>query len=580
MDPVLLATTLIVVFGVAGQFVGRLAGVPSLLVLLAFGAVLGPGLGWLDPSEAYGQDVVLTLASLGVGLLLFEGGLQLRWSELHAEIRRPLVLLITLGVLLTVVAGSALCLWVLDVSTTQALLLGAILSVSGPTVVGPLLRASKPREPAGMLLRWESILIDPIGAMLSVTVLSVWFVVDEAHGIVGFLLASVGGVSIGFACAAALVLLLRVGTPDDLEVAIILATAIGAYALGEWWHSEAGLFATTTLGLILANQRVVGVQAAEVFSGVISVLVIGALFITLVSEVDLSAIGDLVPEIVIICAGLLVTRQVVVHVCTARGTIDETQRLFMGLMGPRGVVAAATAASFSLTLDDRDLGFPELVAVTYGVIIGMGVLACLTIPAAGWLRVRRPQRHGLLMIGSEDWTAQLASAIAATGVTVYLLAPGREDIDEVEHVRLQPSTMEELSTAPLVDEVEYCLIGLGSIEMRGYAWTLTSERIGRRRCLVIPKPGLTPPGVTTIWRDIPADAFRSSSFVARRAGHHDEPTLGEIRLVRVGHDGSLDFDPYRPSDHDADGWLVVARARVGVRMSGADPLQRPQAPRP
>ena len=126
--------------------------------------------------------------------------------------------------------------------------------------------------------------------MFSVTVLSVWFVVDEAHGMVGFLLASVGGVSIGFACAATLVLLLRLGTPDDLEVAIILATAIAAYALGEWWHSESGLFATTTLGLILANQRVVGVRAAEVFSGVISVLVIGALFITLVSEVDLSAL--------------------------------------------------------------------------------------------------------------------------------------------------------------------------------------------------------------------------------------------------------------------------------------------------
>ena len=116
----------------------------------------------------------------------------------------------------------------------------------------------------------------------------------------------------------------------------------------------------------------------------------------MVSEVDLSAVGDFIPQIVIICAGLLVTRQVVVHVCTARGQpIDESQRLFMGLMAPRGVVAAATAASFSLKLYDRELGFPELVAVTYGVIIGMGVLACLTIPAAGWLGVRRRRRRGL-----------------------------------------------------------------------------------------------------------------------------------------------------------------------------------------
>ena len=202
MDPVLLATTLIVVFGVAGQYIGRLVGVPSLLVLLVLGALLGPGFGWLDPSEAYGQDEVLTLASLGVGLLLFEGGLQLRWSEFHSGIRRPLALLITLGVVLTVAAGTALCLWVLDVSATQALLLGAILSVSGPTVVGPLIRASKPREPTGTLLRWEGILIDPIGAMLSVTVLSVWFVVDDPDGFVGFLLASVGGVAIGLGCAA------------------------------------------------------------------------------------------------------------------------------------------------------------------------------------------------------------------------------------------------------------------------------------------------------------------------------------------------------------------------------------------
>ena len=316
------------------------------------------------------------------------------------------------------------------------------------------------------------------------------------------------------------------------------------------------------------------------FSGVISVLVIGALFITLVAEVDFGAIGDLVPQIAIICAGLLVTRQVVVHVCTARGRpIDEPQRLFMGLMAPRGVVAAATAASFSLKLDDRGLGFPELVAVTYGVIIGMGVLACMTIPAAGWLGVRRPRRRGLLMIGSEDWTAPLASAIATTGVTVYLVAPGREDLEVVERVRLEPRTLEELSTAPLLDEVEYCVLGLGSMEMRAYAWTLASERIGRRRCLVVPKPGRTPHGVTTVWSDIPADSLRSSSFLARRTGSPDEPALGEIRLLRVGQDGRLDFDPYRPRDA-ADGWLVVARARVGVRMSGAAPEERPQAPRP
>ena len=102
---------------------------------------------------------MLTLASLGVGLLLFEAGCSCGGRSSTPD-PTSLVLLITVGVLLTVTAGTALCLVALDVSATQALLLGAILSVSGPTVVGPLIRASKPREPAGMLLRWEGILID------------------------------------------------------------------------------------------------------------------------------------------------------------------------------------------------------------------------------------------------------------------------------------------------------------------------------------------------------------------------------------------------------------------------------------
>ena len=171
---------LIVVLGIGLQWVARRIGVPSIVLLLAGGLAVGPGLGWVEPGAVLG-DALFPTVSLAVGILLFNGGLELDLAELRGGVRRPVLRLVTIGALVTWLLTAVTAHLVFHEPVRVSLLLGAILVVSGPTVVGPLLRLARPTDPSAAVLRWEGILIDPIGATLALFCLNAFFIEPFYH---------------------------------------------------------------------------------------------------------------------------------------------------------------------------------------------------------------------------------------------------------------------------------------------------------------------------------------------------------------------------------------------------------------
>ena len=430
---ILVGIGFIIVLGVGLQWVARLLHFPSIVLLLAGGLVVGPWLGLVDSDEILG-DALFPVVSLSVGILLFLGGLELRFSELGPAIRRPVTWLVTVGVLITWVLATVAGAVFFDEPMRVSVVLGAILVVSGPTVVIPLLRLARPRGSVATILTWEGIVVDPIGSALSVFCFNAVFVQHFTLGEIWseFIVVALAGIAAGLVAAVLLVAALRrLLVPADLEVAVTVMFVVAAYVAAEQVRPEAGLFATTAMGIVLANQHFVALRSLRIFGDPILTLLIGSLFIVLASRVEPGAIVDHLPGILGLALVLvLIVRPLVAATCTiGAASMKPRERAFLACMAPRGIVAAATASFFSLRLEQLHQPSEMLVPVTFAIIILLALLYGLGArPATRLLHLERPQASGLLLVSSSAWAVGLAREMQRAGVPTVLVARGSEDL--------------------------------------------------------------------------------------------------------------------------------------------------------
>lgn len=420
------AIATVVGVGVGAQWLANRARIPSILLLLAAGLIVGPGFGIVNPAEQFGP-LLFPLVSLGVGLLLFEGGLELSFRGL--EVGRSTVLrLVTIGVLLTWIVGWLSITVLFDITQGEAAVLAAVLVVSGPTVVLPLLGHVRPRQRLANILRWEAILIDPVGATLAVVVLEA--VVrqdgDTTHAALEVAATGLVGVAIGAAFASGLLAAVsRHWISDHLHSSVGLATVVVAFTLANSIYPEAGLFTTTTMGIVMANQRQVPVGHIADFGAQLGPLILAGLFITLGASIEPGALDDvLLPSLVLLAVLLGVARPLTVLAGTVGTDLARNERLFLTAIAPRGVVAAAVASLFALDLTEADRPFPELVPVTFVVIVGSVLVTGLGArPAARRLRIDEVRPRGIALLGNQPWLLDLAGMLVDLDVPVLLLDP-------------------------------------------------------------------------------------------------------------------------------------------------------------
>lgn len=398
-DQIVLAIGTVVVLAVACQVVAPKLRLPALVLLLPVGFLVGALLPSVDPVQIFG-DAFTPMVNLTVAVILFHGGLELMESPVDRSDRRIVHRLVWLGSPITWVVAAVAAYFLLDLPAPIAVLLGAILIVSGPTVVGPLLNFVRPQARIRRLLAWEGTLVDPVGALTAVIVFQ--GVAASGEESVGQAVRTFAlSMLIGGLCALLGLALIWAGlrlTAGNrmLGTEVLLAAVIGAAALADALADDAGLVTGVAMGMAAPFLVREGLSEVKPFFDTIVNLAIGILFISISALVDPASIGAvLVGSLILVAILVLVVRPLVAWLMTAGTTFTRDERLFIGWMAPRGIVAAATAASFSTELVSRQIpGGDKLLPIVFLVIAGTVVIYSVTaVPVAGLLGVRAEEQH-------------------------------------------------------------------------------------------------------------------------------------------------------------------------------------------
>lgn len=422
----------VLVGGVVAQWLGWRLRVPAIVFLLAGGLLAGPVTGVLDPDKTFG-DLLFPAVSIAVAVILFEGALGLGWRGVRAA-GSTVWTLLTVGAAITMAGTAFAARYVLDVEWNMALLLAAVLVVTGPTVVGPIVRAIGLHGKLASILEAEGTLIDPIGAILTVLVFQASFEAHEGDGSIVVKILATVGVGAGIGLVAAILLLVGLAfylIPDQLHVVTTLALVIGAFALSNALREESGLVAVTVMGIALASQQRVAVHHVLEFNETLRILFISGLFVLLGARLDAATLREVEwRNIVFLILLVVLVRPLCVAVSTIGSTLSLREKLFLAATAPRGIVAAAIASVFALRLADRGVDNSQiLVSATFTVIGGTVLLSGLGSKfLAARLGLVDDEDRPIIILGSSPVARAIAASLEHNGAAVRIVDLDRRQL--------------------------------------------------------------------------------------------------------------------------------------------------------
>lgn len=433
MDEALLGLSLVVILSVLARLSATWMRVPPIVPLLIVGVVVGiSGLDLVDPNELLGP-ALSPAVQIAVGLILFEGALGLKREELGSGVRGAVIRLITLGVIITWFLATVSIAYLLDVPHPIAILIGATVIVSGPTVVLPILDFIGPTQKVRRVLKWEGILIDPIGAIIAVVVFGSFDNDVGGRFEISELFLSLGvGAGVGMIGAAILMPILgtkRLAGRD--KVAATLMLVVASFAASNAIFSDSGLVATIVMGVALANQRRVRIDQVAEFKETLVPILVGILFVLLAANVEIDQVIDLGWKGLVVIGVLIFVARPLAALTLVGLPFTWKERVFFGSMAPRGIVAASTASAFGLELTDRDVpGAEYVIPVTFMVIVGTVFYYSLVTPwLAKALGLSGEHRPTLLLIGAPPWALAIGRGLTQAGADVMVWT---ESVDEAE----------------------------------------------------------------------------------------------------------------------------------------------------
>jgi NhaP-type Na+/H+ or K+/H+ antiporter len=591
--------TLLLVVGFLAQWLAWRLRLPAILFLLLIGVVIGPATGLFDPDRALGAFLFPTV-SLAVALILFEGSMTLRFAELRG-IGRAVHGMVTYGAVLALLLLAAAVHWIAGVGWPIAFLFGALTCVTGPTVITPMLRTLRPNARIASALRWEGIVLDPLGALFAVLVFEAIVSHQQGHSLAVFG-ATIGiGAGIGLAVAVALGFLLRRQMiPEYLQAYGTLVAVLAAFTLSNQLAHESGLVAVTLMGITLGNLKHIHIEHIMDFKEHLSTLLVSMLFVVLAARLHWPLPpGMLLAGILVFVAAQFLIRPVSVLAATLGSNMNWRERALIGFVSPRGIVAASVSSLFALRL--ADLGMPDagaLVPLVFILIIGTVVLQSATArPLARMLKVADPDPDGVLIFGSDVVACGVAQALAEQKIQVLL---ADDDWDGISRARMAglPTFFGNPTSQHAATHLDLTGIGrllamsnrreLNSLACLQYRQEFGRERVYRLRVLApqdanersafagnLRAKALFADGMTharfaqmleTGWRiksNALTDAFGWPEFVAQHG-------VGVVLLFGIESNGRLRVASDRRKTEPKSGWNVIAlvppaqAAAVGV----------------
>ncbi|HQV22603.1 MAG: sodium:proton antiporter [Moraxellaceae bacterium] len=432
---------IILVAGLSSQWLAALIKLPAIVVLISVGLLLGPIFGIINLSLS--PKELTELIGLGVAIILFEGGMDLKISEFK-RIGFGISRLTIFGPPIAWVLGSFSAHYLAGLSWPVSWVLGAILVVTGPTVILPLLRQARLNKQSASLLKWEGIVNDPIGVLLAVLTFQYFTLYQEGlNQTLWGLGAAIGAAALFGGLGGWLTgkLYKRGTVPTHLKAPMLMVLVLCAYWLSNLIQHEAGLLTVTLMGLIIGNMKLVEIEPLRHFKENLTIVLLSVLFIVIPSQLDIKQFTQLDWHAgLFILSILLVVRPLTIALATLGSSMRQQDKLLLAWIAPRGIVAAATAGIFGPALVEAGYADANQLLPLVFIIIIVTVLAHgLTLERlAQRLGLAAKSENGVLIIGASPWSQALASTLKELKIDVIV-------VDGV-YKRLQPLRMANINT--------------------------------------------------------------------------------------------------------------------------------------
>ncbi|MBF0852087.1 sodium:proton antiporter [Gluconobacter sp. R75690] len=488
--------------GMLAQWVAWRFRLPAIVLLFSLGLIFGPGLGILHPSETMGW-MFRPLVSLLVALVVFEGGMALDFRQLR-EAGEGVARLTMLALPINWVLGSLAAHYVAHLEWGTSMLFGAIVVVTGPTVVLPLLRSAKLQPRVAAFLRWEAIVNDPLGAILAAVVLQLMMLHVDVHADVFFthtLPDLLGAIAVSLSAGILPAYLIRYLftrdlMPEILKTPMLISMALVIFSLCNLEMGGAGLMAVTIFGMALANLQIPGVTELRRMKESLVVLVVSVLFIMLTADLHRDVLARLsIPIFALTVVVLFVVRPLGIFLSTLGTSMPWKEKLFVGWIAPRGIVAAAVAGEAGISLKEAGYQSADLIMpAVFAVIAVTMILHGFSLgPIARLLKLTLSNDPAIAILGASGWSINFASCLRRAGVPVLLvdnrssaLMPAtRQDIPVLRAELLSQHGQESFEERP----ADYLIATTGDGIYNGMVCGHLAPTMGRQRVYQI-SPGV------------------------------------------------------------------------------------------
>ncbi|MET3684198.1 NhaP-type Na+/H+ or K+/H+ antiporter [Alkalibacillus flavidus] len=459
MDNILMVLMLIGALGVFSQWLAWRTRMPAIVVMSIIGLIAGPVLGLMDPQDDLG-DLFRPLISIAVGIILFEGSLNLDFREIRG-MRKPVFRIVTIGPLLAWISGSLAAHYVAGLSWAVAFVIGGIFIVTGPTVILPLLRQAKLKPRVAAVLKWEGVIVDPFGALIAVFSFEfIQFLTTESvefSAVIMFLLASVVAAIIGVIFGYIIGWSFERGAvPEFLKSPVVLVTVITAFVVSDMIMHETGLLAVTVMGMTIANMHISSINDMRHFKENISILLISVIFIMLTASLERDVLLSIFDTdiLMFILLMLFVIRPLTIFVSTIGTNLEFRERLLVGWIAPRGIVALTVSAYFASILIDAGYADAHIMtSLTFGLVFSTVLAHGFSI---GWLSrklgLSMDDKPGVIFVGSNKFSTSFAQVLQGLNIPVIITDASSSRLTHAKQAGV-PHEHEEI----LSEQMEYQL---------------------------------------------------------------------------------------------------------------------------
>ncbi|UNY99749.1 cation:proton antiporter [Zhouia spongiae] len=547
----------IVILGILAQWVAWRLKIPAILPLILIGLFVGPvstlftedGSKWIEPiwngtHGLFPEDSLYYFVSLAMGIILFEGGLTLKKNEI-SKVGPVILKLISLGAVITFFGAAVATHYVFKLSWQISFLFAALIIVTGPTVISPILRNIPLKKDVSAVLKWEGILIDPIGALVAVLVFEFINVGGSAgftkQAFIEFGKIAIVGFSFGVSAAYALYFAMKKRLiPHYLLNVTALSVVLLVFVESDVFAHESGLLSVVVMGMVLGNSNLPNLKELLYFKESLSVLLISILFILLAANINIS---DLLlvynwQTAVLMAVIIFVLRPLSVFFSTHKSSLKTNEKLFISWVGPRGIVAVGIASLLGTKLmlngvNQAEYITPLVVTLVLVTVMLNGTTARLFAKLVG---VFLKESNGILIVGASKASRLIAKYLQNNDRHVVLIDSNNDNVAKAKALNLDAMESniysEDISTDVELSDIGYLLALTGSDDVNKHALIRFKKFLGEHGAfrLITPEELRTPDKLPIEDLFSKKDDYINLSEVAR-----DYPTINELELESTNH---------------------------------------------